>query len=124
MDQVVNEQQRWLKFFREGEQLNDAAPLPEWMNTDEMRQAMNTLRQFSEKERNDHLYQARQNVLRQQMTIQKEMEAAVQAKAAALRREAAALQEKDAALQEKDAALQEKDAALAEIERLKALLRG
>ena len=124
LDQVVNEQQRWLKFFREGEQLNDASPLPEWMNTDEMRQAMNTLRQFSEKERNYHIYQARQNYLRQQMTIQKEMEAAVQAKAAALRREAAALQEKDAALQEKDAALQEKDAALAEIERLKALLRG
>ena len=46
---MVHEQQRWLKFFREGEQLNDAAPLPEWMNTDEMRQAMNTLRQFSEK---------------------------------------------------------------------------
>ncbi len=138
LDQVVNEQQRWLKFFREGEQLNDAAPLPEWMNTDEMRQAMNTLRQFSEKERNYHIYQARQNYLRQQMTIQKEMEAAVQAKAVALQekaaalqekaaaqqREAAALQEKDAALQEKDAALQEKAAALAEIERLKALLRG
>jgi len=65
LDLVVNEQQRWLKFFREGEQLNDAAPLPEWMNTEEMRQAMNTLRQFSEKERNDHLYQARQNDLRQ-----------------------------------------------------------
>lgn len=78
---------------------------------------MNTLRQFSEKERNDHLYQARQNVLRQQMTIQKEMEAAVQAKVAALQREAAALQEKDAALQKKDAAL-------AEIERLKALLQN
>ena len=42
LDLVVNEQQRWLKFFREGEQLNDAAPLPEWMNTEEMRQAMNT----------------------------------------------------------------------------------
>ena len=42
LDQVVNEQQRWLKFFREGEQLNDATLLPEWMNTDEMRQAMNT----------------------------------------------------------------------------------
>ena len=58
------------------------------------------------------------------MTIQKEMEAAVQAKAAALRREAAALQEKDAAQQREAAALQEKDAALAEIERLKALLRN
>ena len=138
LDLVVTEQQRWLKFFRDGDQLNDAAPLPEWMNTDEMRQAMNTLRQFSEKERNYHIYQARQNYLRQQMTIQKELEAAVRAKAAALQEKDAALQEKDAALQEKDAAqqreaaaLQEKDAAqqreaeaLAEIERLKALLRG
>ena len=44
---------------------------------------MNTLRQFSEKERNDHLYPARQNDLRQQITIQKEMEAAVREKAAA-----------------------------------------
>ena len=128
---MVHEQQRWLKFFREGEQLNDAAPLPEWMNTDEMRQAMNTLRQFSEKERNDHIYQVRQNDLRQQMTIQKEMEAAVREKAAAVQEKDAALQEKDAAqqreaaaLREKDAALQEKDAALAEIERLNALLRG
>ena len=103
LDQVVNEQQRWLKFFREGEQLNDATLLPEWMNTDEMRQAMNTLRQFSEKERNDHLYPARQNDFRQQITIQKEMEAPVR---------------------EKAATLQEKDVALAEIERLKALLRN
>ena len=131
LDRVVTEQQRWLKFFREGEQLNDAAPLPEWMNTDEMRQAMNTLRQFSEKERNYHLYQARQNYLRQQITIQKELEAAVREKAAAQQREAAAQQREAAAqqreaaaLQEKDVALQEKDAALAEIERLKALLRG
>ena len=96
LDRVVTEQQRWLKFFREGEQLNDAAPLPEWMNTEEMRQAMKTLRQFSEKERNDHLYPARQNDLRQQITIQKEREAAVR----------------------------EKAAVRAEMERLNALLRG
>ena len=64
---------------------------------------MNTLRQFSEKERNDHLYPARQNDFRQQITIQKEMEAPVR---------------------EKAATLQEKDVALAEIERLKALLRN
>ena len=95
-----------------------------------MRQALKTLRQFSEKERNYHLYQARQNYLRQQITIQKELEAAVREKAAAQQREAAALQEKDAAQQREAAALQEKDAAqqreaaaLAEIERLKALLR-
>ncbi len=57
---------------------------------------MKTLRQFSEKERNDHLYPARQNDLRQQITIQKEREAAVR----------------------------EKAAVRAEMERLNALLRG
>ena len=35
---------------------------------------MNTLRQFSEKERDYHAYQARQNYLREQRAIQKERE--------------------------------------------------
>lgn len=61
-----------------------------------------------EKERNYHAYQARQNYLRQQRTIQWEIEEERKAK----------LQ----AMLEKEAALQEKEAALAEIERLKALL--
>jgi predicted transposase/invertase (TIGR01784 family) len=41
IDRVVSEQQRWLKFFKDGERL-DAAALPDWMQTDEMRQAMTT----------------------------------------------------------------------------------
>jgi hypothetical protein len=40
------------------------------MHTDEMRQAMSTLKAFSEKERAYHAYQARQNYLRQQRSIQ------------------------------------------------------
>ena len=44
------------------------------MNTTEMRQAMNTLKLFSEKERDYHAYQARQNYLREQRTIQIERE--------------------------------------------------
>jgi predicted transposase/invertase (TIGR01784 family) len=132
---IESDKQTWLKFFKEGEAL-DEEKLPGWMNTDEMRQAMGTLKLFSEKEKNYHAYQARQNFLREQRTIQWEMGqskqeleqereqklAALQREDAALQREDAALQEKDAALQEKDAALQEKDAALQEIERLKALL--
>ncbi|NOS87669.1 MAG: Rpn family recombination-promoting nuclease/putative transposase, partial [Methylococcaceae bacterium] len=39
---VESEDQRWLQFFKVGEQLNDAA-LPEWMMSEEMKQAMNTL---------------------------------------------------------------------------------
>ena len=97
---IDNEQTRWLRFFKEGRQLNDLN-LPDWMNTQEMKQAMNTLCQFSEKERNYFAYQARQDYLRQQGTI---------------------LYEKDEALEREQTALAALDAALAEVERLKALL--
>jgi len=72
-ERIETEEQRWLKFFKDGERLDDAA-LPDWMNTDEMRQAMSTLKQFSEKERDYHAYQARQNYLREQRTLQIERE--------------------------------------------------
>ncbi len=113
---VRTELERWLKFFIEGEQL-DAEHLPEWMATEEMQQAMNTLRQFSEKERNYHLYQARQNYLRQQLSIQNHLEA--------LRAEVEQTRaEKEQVQAEKERERVEKEAALAEIERLKALLRN
>ncbi|MEY4718706.1 MAG: hypothetical protein RL563_1324 [Pseudomonadota bacterium] len=80
---IETEEQRWLRFFTDGSQLNDVA-LPDWMNTQEMRQAMSTLRQFSEKERNYHAYQARQNFLREQKTIQLELEDEREAKLQAL----------------------------------------
>jgi hypothetical protein len=73
-----------------------------------MKQAMNTLCQFSEKERNYFAYQARQDFLRQQGTILFEKDEAVA--------------ERDAALAREQAALAEKAAAIAEVERLKALL--
>jgi hypothetical protein len=64
------------------------------MTTEEMRQAMNTLKQFSEKDKDYHAYQARQNFLREQLSRQHEL----------------------------DEAIKREQAALAEIERLKALL--
>jgi Asp-tRNA(Asn)/Glu-tRNA(Gln) amidotransferase C subunit len=73
VERVQTELERWLKFFIEGERLDDER-LPDWMDTEEMRQAMNTLRQFSEKERDYHVYQARQNYLRQQRSIQRHLE--------------------------------------------------
>lgn len=96
-DPVETEEQRWLRFFKEGERLDDEA-LPAWMTTKEMQQAMATLRGFSEKERDYFAYQARQEYLREQRTIWRELELA--------------RQEKDAALKEKDAALKEMDVAL------------
>ena len=127
---VETEEQRWLKFFKDGERL-DADQLPDWMQTTEMRQAMSTVKQFSEKERAYDAYQARQNYLRVQSSIhrhQQELEEALAQERAAreaerLAREAERLA-KEAERQAKESALQEKDAALAEIARLRALLRS
>ena len=93
---IETEDQRWLKFFREGEQLNDKA-LSDWMITREMKQAMST---FSEKDQHYYQYQARQEYLREQRTIQHELE-----------------QVRRALLQ----ANQREELAIAEIARLKAL---
>jgi predicted transposase/invertase (TIGR01784 family) len=127
-NRIESEDQRWLKFFKDGEQLDDSA-LPDWMNTRIMRQAMSTLSTFSEKERQYHQYQARQEYLREQRTIQLELEQAGRAllkerqeKQAALQEKESAQQREEGAQQREEAALQEKEAALAEIERLKALL--
>ncbi|MDZ7621779.1 MAG: hypothetical protein U5O69_04985 [Candidatus Competibacteraceae bacterium] len=116
---VETEQERWLKFFTEGESL-DETHLPDWMQTDEMRQATSTLTAFSGKERAYHAYQAQQNYLREQRSIQRYLES-LQAQTETLQAEAE--QERVAKEREraaKEAALREKDAALAEIARLKA----
>lgn len=119
--EVATEEQRWLKFFVEGEHLDPDNP-PAWMNTPEMKQAMSTVRDFSEKERAYHAYQARQNYLRQQKTIQRHIDALTaeteRARAETERERA----EKEQERAEKERERAEKEAALAEIERLKAQL--
>jgi len=120
------------------------------MQTPEMRQAMTTLKAFSDKERAYHVYQARHDFLRQQRSIQRDLdderaaraterqakeaalqareaerqakEAALQAQQDALQAQEAERQAKETALQAREAERQAKEAALAEIERLKALL--
>ena len=94
-----------------------------------MRQAINTLKLFSEKERDYHAYQARQNYLREQRTLQVEREE-MQREIARIQQEKENTQqelerermEKQAALQDRESALQREQSAQAEIERLKALL--
>ena len=116
VDTVKTEQDRWLKFFVEGSRLDDAH-LPDWMQTEEMQQAMSTLQAFSDKERAYHRYEARQDYLRQQQSIENHMRT--------LRTEAAqARAEKEQARAEKEQERAAKEAALAEIERLKALLHS
>jgi hypothetical protein len=83
---------------------------------------MGTLRQFSEKDKNYFAYQARQNYLRQQMTVYGELDAVKLREQEALAKlDAVTLREQQTALREQQA-LAERDAAAAEVERLKALL--
>ena len=119
--QVETEDQRWLKFFKDGERLNDEA-LPDWMITQEMKQAMSTLSTFSEKDQQYYQYQARQEYLREQRTIQSELEQANKREEEAKRREEAANKREALALREKQESESREALALAEIERLKALL--
>jgi hypothetical protein len=76
---------------------------------------MSTLKQFSEKERDYWAYQARQDFLRQQGTMEYELDEERKAKLEAQKRE-------QEALTQKQIALSREQAALAELERLKALL--
>ena len=76
---------------------------------------MDTLRQFSEKDKNYFAYQARQNYLRQQMTVYGELDATKL-------REQQVIAERDALALREQQALAERDAVAAENEKLKALL--
>ena len=76
--EVHSEQDRWLKFFIEGERLSQTERLPEWMHTEEMRQAMQTIKRFSDKQQAYFAYQARQNYLRHERAQQKYLQAAQQ----------------------------------------------
>lgn len=134
-ERIEIEEQRWLKFFKDGEKLDETA-LPDWMNTQEMRQAMSTLKLFSEKERDYFAYQARQDFLREQRALQLEREEALRELEQARNETERARQEKELARQETELAQRqkerayldlereraEKQAAQAEIERLKTLL--
>ncbi|MBF0101332.1 MAG: Rpn family recombination-promoting nuclease/putative transposase [Desulfobacterales bacterium] len=113
---VHNELERWLLFFKEGEELDDTY-LPEYMNTEEMREAMNTLKAFSEKERAYHLYQSRLNYIREQKTIQLELEAQRQEIKSSQKEIKKAQKEKEKVEKEKEKAEKEKEKAEKEKEK-------
>ena len=60
--------------------LNDEQKLPDWMNTQKMRQVMSTSRQFSAKDKDYFAYQAQQNNIPQQMSVYGELDATRQSK--------------------------------------------
>ena len=75
--ETLNPEDQWLYFFKKAEHWEE---LPEIINTPKMRQAMAVLERFSEKERDYHLYQARQNAIREEQTRQKLLEEALRDK--------------------------------------------
>jgi predicted transposase/invertase (TIGR01784 family) len=104
---------QWMLFFREAKSWSE---LPAQLDTPELRQAMATLQRFSEKEKAYHLYQARENAIREEKTQQSLLE------------EALAKQEeeriaKEAERSAKEAECSAKEAAILEQERLRELLR-
>ena len=88
-------------FFKEAANWKE---LPEIINTPEMRQAMAVLKRFSEKEADYHLYQARQNAIREEKTRQMLLEEALRDKEEALRDKEEALRDKEEALRDKEEA--------------------
>ncbi len=91
---------QWLRFFKEARHWTK---LPEELDTKEMRQAMATLKRFSEKEKEYHFYLSRQSAMREEATRE-----------AAYERSRRELKEKDAQLEAKDAQLQASQAESAE----------
>ena len=83
---------------------------------------MGTLRQFSEKDKDYFAYQARQNFLRQQMTVYGELDATKLREQQVVAKLDVVSAERDALAIREQAAQAEKEAAIAEVERLKALL--
>ena len=97
--ETLNPEGEWLYFFKEAENWRE---LPEIINTPKMRQAMAVLERFSEKEVNYHLYQARQNAIREEQTRQQLLEEALRDKEEALRdKEEALRREEETAAREK-----------------------
>ena len=66
---ICNEAERWLYFFKKAEN-QDIENLPEVLNTKEMKQAMETLQDFSENQKNYLLYQSRLDAIYERNTLE------------------------------------------------------
>jgi len=73
---ITTERDRWVGFFRFG---NAIGPdnLPDWMETDEMREAMAIKENFAEKGENHHLYLSRMDAVREARTVHNQLKRAL-----------------------------------------------
>ncbi len=135
-DAACTEKDRWLYLFREGGNPDADSP-PEILNTEEMRQAMAVIKDFSENQKNYLRYQSRleaeferntlyaelEKALKKAEQAQKEKEETRKEKEAALKKAEQAQKEKEETRKEKEAALKKAEQALNEAERLLLLLK-
>jgi predicted transposase/invertase (TIGR01784 family) len=99
---TLSMEDQWMIFFREAKSWSE---LPAQLNTPELRQAMATLQRFSEKEQAYHLYQARENAIREEKTQQALLEEALAKHAEAVRKQEEERQAKEEERSAKEAAL-------------------
>ena len=123
----LNKEDQWLCFFQNAEKWNR---LPNELDNPEMRQAMQVLTRFSEKEKAYHLYQSRQNALRDEATKKRILEEAECQKEEAIQKMKEAIHQIEEERQQKEEAMhqieeerQQKEEAILEKERLIALLQ-
>ncbi|MCP4352013.1 MAG: Rpn family recombination-promoting nuclease/putative transposase [Desulfobacterales bacterium] len=123
----ITEKDRWMYFFREGKNTDPDEEPPKILNTDEMRQAMSVIKDFSENQKNYLLYQDRLAALSEIATWRAEVEQAQKEKQAAVKKaekaEEKAKKEKEKAKKEKEKAKKEKEKAKKEKEKLLLLLK-
>ncbi|SLM29462.1 conserved hypothetical protein [Desulfamplus magnetovallimortis] len=107
--EIHNEKERWLYFFKQAEN-QDLENLPETMKTKEMIQAMETLQDFSENEKNYLLYQSRINAQLEYNTW-KAMIADIEQELTIKKKE---ISEKNQEISEKNQKISEKDQKISE----------
>ncbi len=74
-ESITTEKDRWIYLFKEGKNVDLDNP-PETLNTEEMRQVMNVLHRFSEKETDYLLYQSRLDAVFKENTYLHDLEEA------------------------------------------------
>jgi predicted transposase/invertase (TIGR01784 family) len=119
---VKNEKERWLYLFKKGKDADTDNP-PEPLDTEEMRQAMKVLQQFSESEKDYLLYQSRLDGILTYNTWMRDLEDAQKEKEQALEREKQAFREKEQAFREKEQVFREKEQVFREKEQAEKKLR-
>ncbi|MCP4396091.1 MAG: Rpn family recombination-promoting nuclease/putative transposase [bacterium] len=108
--EVHDELDRWFCLFREAEEA-DTEHLPDLLQSDEMKEAIQVLHQISESQREYFIYQQRLDALSLEATKQQEREEAERQKDEAERQKDEAERQKDEAERQKDEAERQKDEA-------------